>query len=47
MTSDLLQEIAPNNISTEPLFEFQSKPEIDLLAQVNIKKKKFEKIIQE
>jgi hypothetical protein len=47
VASDLLQEIVPDNIPTEPLFEFLNKPEIDLLVQVNIKKKRYEKIILE
>ncbi len=43
--SGLLVEIEPINISAEPLFEFQVKPEIDLLAQVNIKRKQYEKML--
>lgn len=35
------------DIATEPLVEFQAKPEIDLLAKANIRKKQYESLIQQ
>jgi hypothetical protein len=38
----LLEDFEPINISTDPVFEFKPKPEVDLLGEANIKIKKYE-----
>ena len=45
--SDLLREIEPKDISSQPLFDYKTKPEVDMLAQINIKRKKYEKMLEE